>query len=226
MAALASDPAQRSTRFKKGNAGADAPVEAVLLAAGESRRMGYPKPLLRIGSETFVEVLARAILQSVNRLIVVIGAHGEAVRAAIPADRRITVVENPEYLRGQLSSIKTALPHIGREAGGAMIHLADHPMVRQETFRAVVDEFRRCGKPIIIARHGGWRGHPVIFARELFGELAAASEDEGARAVVAFNSARVGYVDVEDGGVLADLDTPEDLTRVGLIQAPARRAGR
>jgi molybdenum cofactor cytidylyltransferase len=144
----------------------------------------------------------------------------------MPTDARIAVVENPDYLRGQLSSIKAALPQISREAGAAMIHLTDHPMVRPETFRAVVDQFRRCGKPIVIARHGGRRGHPVIFAREMFAELAAMPEDQGARAVVARDPARVAYVDVDDAGILTDLDTPEDLARAGLSLASARRDGR
>ena len=182
--------------------------------------MGYPKPLLRLGSRTFIEVLAAAMLQSVVRLIVVVGAHAGAVRAAIPDDPRIAVVENPDYLRGQLSSIKAALPRVGLDAVGVLIHLADHPMVRAETFAAITDGYRRLGKPIVIARYRGRRGHPVLFARALFGELAAAPEDQGARVVVAADPARVAYVDVDDPGVLTDLDTPEDLERAGLGRPP------
>lgn len=193
-----------------------APVEAILLAAGESRRMGFPKPLLRLGSRTFVEVLIAAILPNVARLIVVVGAHGSAVREAIPADPGILVVDNPGYLRGQLSSIKAALPHVGPRASGALIHLADHPMVHAATFAAVIEGYRRLGKPIAIARHQGRRGHPVVFARELFGELAAAPDEQGARVVVGADPARVAYIDVDDPGVLTDLDTPEDLDRAGL----------
>jgi len=196
------------------------PVEAILLAAGESRRMGYPKPLLRLGSRTFLEILAAAMLQSAARLIVVVGAHAGAVRDAVPDDPRIVVVENPGYLRGQLSSIKAALPHVSPDAGGALVHLADHPMVRAETFAAVIDCYRRLQKPIAIARYRGRRGHPVLFARELFAELAAAPEDQGARVVVAADAARVAYIDVDDPGVLTDLDTPEDLERAGLGRPP------
>jgi len=206
-----------------GPSAAIAPLEAILLAAGESRRMGYPKPLLKLGARTFIEILAAAMLRSVARLIVVVGAHAGAVRDAIPVDSRIAVVENPDYLRGQLSSIKAALPHVGRDAAGALIHLADHPMVSAETFAAVIDGYRSLGKPITIARYQGRRGHPVIFARELFAELAGASEDQGARVVVAADPARVAYVDVDDLGVLIDLDTPEDLERVGLAR-PTRQA--
>jgi molybdenum cofactor cytidylyltransferase len=200
--------------------------EAILLAAGESRRMGYPKPLLKLGSRTFIEILAAAMLQSVARLIVVVGAHADAVCAAIPADPRILVVENPDFIKGQLSSIKAALPRVSPAAAGALIHLADHPMVRAETFAAVVDGCLRAGKPIAIARYRGRRGHPVLFERELFVELAAVSEDQGARAVVAAEPSRVAYVDVDDPGVLTDLDTPEDLERAGLARPPGGSSAR
>jgi molybdenum cofactor cytidylyltransferase len=223
---LGSDPVVAERRAGSGPSAAGAPFEAILLAAGESRRMGYPKPLLKLGSRTFIEILAAAMLQSVARLIVVVGAHGDAVRGAIPADPRILVIENPDFLKGQLSSIKTALPQVGAEAAGALIHLADHPMVRAETFAAVVDSYWRVGKPIAIARHQGRRGHPVLFAREMFVELAAAPEDQGARAVVAADPSRVAYVDVDDPGVLTDLDTPEDLERAGLARPPGEAGAR
>jgi molybdenum cofactor cytidylyltransferase len=223
---LSSDHVVAARQAGSGPSAAGATFEAILLAAGESRRMGYPKPLLKLGSRTFIEILAAAILQSVARLIVVVGAHADAVRGAIPADPRILVVENPDFLKGQLSSIKAALPRVGAAAAGALIHLADHPMVRAETFAAVVDSYRRARKPIAIARYRGRRGHPVLFARELFVELAAAPEDQGARAVVLADPSRVAYVDVDDAGVLADLDTPEDLERAGLARSPGGSSAR
>jgi len=192
--------------------------EGILLAAGESRRMGYPKPLLEIGGRTFVAILAEAMLAAVGRLIVVVGSRSEAVRRAVPDDQRISVVENSGYLRGQLSSIKVGLACVDAGASGVLVHLADHPMVRAATFAALIAKFRRSRKPIVIARYDGRRGHPVLFARELFGELAAAPEDQGARAVVAADPARVEYVDADDLGVLTDLDTPEDLDRAGLAR--------
>jgi molybdenum cofactor cytidylyltransferase len=200
-------------------------IQGILLAAGESRRMGYPKPLLEIGGRSFLATLAAAMLDSVGRLIVVVGAHAEVVRRAVPADSRITVVDNPEYIRGQLSSIKVGLNAVGAQAGGAMVHLADHPLVRATTFAALAGEYRRTRKPIVIARYHGRRGHPVLFARALFAELQAAPEDQGARVVVGSDPDRVAYLDLDDPGVVMDLDTPEDLERAGLrLPSRARRA--
>jgi molybdenum cofactor cytidylyltransferase len=191
-------------------------IEAILLAAGESRRMGYPKPLLRIGQESFLSQSAKSILAVAPRLIVVLGAHAERIRPAIPSDARIVAVDNPRYQAGQLSSLKAGLRAIGDSADAVLIHLADHPLVMPSTFERVVAEFTANRGAIVIARHRGRRGHPVLFAKALFRELLDAPEDQGARAVVNRDRQRVVYVDVDDPGVTLDLDTPSDLEAVGL----------
>ena len=178
--------------------------------------MGYPKPLLDIGGRTFIEHITEMMLAVVPRLVIVIGAHRERVRAAIPHDARIAIVENPNYAQGQLSSLQAGLDALQPEAVGALVHLGDHPLVRVETFRAIVDSYDRTGKPIVIARHDGHRGHPLIFDRAIFGELMSAPEGEGARHVVNADASRVAYVDLPNPGINLDLDTPSDLARARL----------
>jgi molybdenum cofactor cytidylyltransferase len=195
-------------------------LEGIILAAGESRRMGYPKPLLKIGGQTFIERIAESMLAVVPRLVIVLGAHGDRVRP-IPRDERIVMVENPNYSRGQLSSLKVGLSAIQPESTGALVHLGDHPIVRVETFQTIVDSYNQLGKPIVIARHAGHRGHPVIFGRAIFAELQSAPEEEGARHVVNADASRVAYVDSDDPGVNLDLDTPADLIRAGLSLPPS-----
>jgi molybdenum cofactor cytidylyltransferase len=195
-------------------------IEGVLLAAGESRRMGYPKPLLRVGDESFLSQSARSMLAVMPRLIIVLGGHAERIRPAIPIDSRIAIVENPRWQAGQLSSLKVGLGTIGPQAEGVMVHLADHPLVRRSTFEEVIAQFATGHGAIVIARHAGKRGHPLIFASSMTGELLDAPEDEGARAVVNRDLTRVVYVDVDDPGVNLDLDTPADLERAGLPAPP------
>jgi molybdenum cofactor cytidylyltransferase len=195
-------------------------LDGILLAAGESRRMGYPKPLLMIDGTTFIEKISATMLAVVPRLVVVLGAHADRIRPAIPRDERIVIVENPNYSRGQLSSLKIGLGSVHTDALGVIVHLADHPMVRVESFRAIVDSYERTRKPIVIARRGGQRGHPVIFDRPIFVELHNAPEDEGARHVVNADASRVEYVDLDDPGINLDLDTPADLARAGLAPPP------
>jgi molybdenum cofactor cytidylyltransferase len=200
-------------------------LEGILLAAGESRRMGFPKPLLRIGEETFIEHVALGMLAVVSRLVVVLGAHAERIRVAVPGDSRIEIVENPSYQNGQLSSLKVGLRALRQDCAAAMVHLADHPAVRLATFEAMAAEYMKNRAPIVIARCDGRRGHPVIFGRSVFAELMSAPEEQGARAVVNADPARVSYLEVDDGGVTLDLDTPEDLARAGFAPAPRRITG-
>jgi molybdenum cofactor cytidylyltransferase len=195
-------------------------LDGILLAAGESRRMGYPKPLLTINGKTFIEKIAATMLDVVPRLVVVLGVHADRIRRAIPHDERIVIVENPNYSHGQLSSLKIGLGAVQPDAAGAIVHLADHPIVRVESFRGVVDSYERTRKPIVIARSNGQRGHPVIFDRSTFAELQSAPESEGARHVVNADRSRIEYVDLDDPGIILDLDTPADLIRAGLAPPP------
>ena len=197
-------------------------IHGILLAAGESRRMGYPKPLLEIDSETFAARLVRLMLPVVARLTVVVGAHADRVRPAIPNDARVSIVANPDWMRGQLSSIRAGIRALPPDASAAMVHLADHPKVKASTFAAVTETYQRSGKPIVIARCDGRRGHPVIFDRSIFAELLEAPDGQGARVVVNVDPSRIVYVDVDDAGILLDLDTPQELTRAGLT-LPAHR---
>jgi molybdenum cofactor cytidylyltransferase len=206
---------------------ASCPIEGILLAAGESRRMGYPKPLLKIGGRTFLDYLSAAMLESVSRLVIVLGAYSERVRRELPReildDPRIVVVENPDYARGQLSSLKTGLARVRPDAAAVMVHLVDHPAVRAATFSRLVAEYGRSAKPIVVARFGDRRGHPVIFDRAVFGELMDTPLDQGARAVVNADPSRVDYLESDDPGITMDLDTPEDLERARLPLPPPSR---
>jgi molybdenum cofactor cytidylyltransferase len=192
-----------------------------LLAAGESRRMGYPKPLLPIDTESFIARTTALALSVASRLVIVLGAHVSRVRPAIALKSQVTIVENPNYERGQLSSLKVGLAEaIRADADAVIVHLADHPLVLPATFRALVDEYRKTMRPIVVARCNGRRGHPVLFDRAVFAELMAAPEDQGARVVVNADTARVLYVDVADPGIVLDLDTPADLASAGLPPPP------
>jgi molybdenum cofactor cytidylyltransferase len=191
-------------------------IDGILLAAGESRRMGFPKPLLKIGRETFLARSLRGMMEVTRSVIVVTGAHQDRVRAKVPVTPLVRVVHNADFLRGQLSSLKCAIQETGPDTDAVIVHLADHPFVEGSTFRAVVDKYSLTNAPIVIARHASRRGHPVLFSSAVFPELLAAPDDQGARFVVNSDPRRVVYADVDDPGVSLDLDTPEDLKRAGL----------
>lgn len=185
-------------------------IEAIVLAAGESKRMGKPKPLLRFGDRTFLEQIV-AVLQnsSVDGITVVLGAQASRIAEAIdPADAAMVV--NKDYRSGQLSSLIAGLKHVPRETEAILLCLADHPFITTEIVDQVVNEFRRTNPGIVVPTFDHRRGHPTLFSRSMFEELMAAPEGHGACHVVHVNEDKVREVAVSDGTILAGINTPDD----------------
>ncbi len=184
-------------------------IAGVVLAGGRSARMGRPKATLPWGDGTFVAAVLRTLSNAgASPLLVVCGAHATETARALPAELDVSLVSNPAPARGQLSSLQVALRALG-DVDGAIVSLVDHPAVRAETVSALLDAVRP--DRIVVPRHQGRRGHPVVFGSELFAELCATPHEAGARAVVRADPARVLELDVDDAGIHVDIDTPDDL---------------
>jgi molybdenum cofactor cytidylyltransferase len=176
----------------------------LILAAGESRRMGRPKALLDYHGETFLDRLTGLLAARCSPVIVVLGAAAEEIRKASRGNA--TFVINPDYRRGQTSSLQCGLRSVPEQAEGVLFTLVDHPAVERKTIDALLDS---TGRGLVrVPRHEGRRGHPVWFSRELIPQFLAMSADEAARDVVRSHAARTDFVDVNDLGVLADIDDP------------------
>jgi molybdenum cofactor cytidylyltransferase len=186
-------------------------ISAVILSAGESSRMGRPKALLPIDGQTFVEKIVGALKQtSVGKVIVVLGYNAEEMRQRIE-HLPVEILVNPDYKLGQLSSLQVAVRRLEPEADcdGMLVHLVDHPYIGSKLVDIMIERFHASGKLIVVPRHGDKRGHPVIFSRELFGELLAAPMDQGAKAVLNAHRGDTLEIDTEDVGITLDIDTPE-----------------
>jgi molybdenum cofactor cytidylyltransferase len=190
-------------------------IVAVILSAGESSRMGRPKALLPIDGQTFIEKIVGAIKQTeVGKVIVILGHHAEEMRRRIE-HLPVEILVNPDYKLGQLSSLQVAVRRLEKEADcdGLLVHLVDHPYIDAKLVEVMTERFRATGKLIVVPRHDGRRGHPVIFARKLFDELLAAPMDQGAKAVVNAHRDDTLEIDTQDAGVTVDIDTPEPYRR-------------
>jgi CTP:molybdopterin cytidylyltransferase MocA len=189
-------------------------VTAVLLAAGEGRRMGGPKALLPLGQVSFLEACLTALLrEGVGGAVVVIGHEAARVRAVVPPWPNVAVAENPDYAKGMLSSVRRGLD--AAEAAGAdaiLLHPVDHPLVEPETVDRVVAALRQ-GAVIAVPSHERRRGHPGGFARAAFAALRAAPDERGARAVLEAHADWVVHV-TGGPGSRAGFDTPKDLRRL------------
>jgi molybdenum cofactor cytidylyltransferase len=193
-------------------------ISAILLAAGESRRMGSAKALLHYQGQTFIARICNAFLTAgVDELIVVLGARADELRHALPTHHKLRSVVNSRYSLGQLSSLTVGIGALSSESEATLVNLVDHPLVEVGTIKALMTSFRTTPLPILIASYQGKRGHPVLFSSKVYGEILAAPLDQGAKVVVRKDPTRVREIPLDDPGILADIDTQEDYARyVGL----------
>ena len=176
----------------------------LILAAGESRRMGSPKALLTYRGETFLDTLIGLFAARCQPVIVVLGAGAETIRAA--AKRPATFVVNADWARGMTTSLQCGLRAVPPEAEGVLFTLVDHPAVAPPTIETMLAEPR----PLLrVPRYGPDRGHPIWFSRTLIPEFLAIPVGGAANQVVHAHRAETEFVDLDDAGIVADIDDPE-----------------
>lgn len=190
-------------------------IVAVLLSAGESRRMGSPKALLPIGSKTFIEQIVASLEKSkVGKIVIVLGHNAEGIRSQV-AHLRVTWVVNQDYAKGQLSSLIAAVrslqkPACAPQVDGILVHLVDHPFLDSRLVNEMIDRFYESKKLIVVPRYQGRRGHPVIFSKALFAELLRAPLEEGAKGVVHAHRDETLEIETGEEGVTVDIDTQDE----------------
>ncbi|HSQ79098.1 MAG TPA: nucleotidyltransferase family protein [Candidatus Bathyarchaeia archaeon] len=186
-------------------------IWAVILAAGESRRMGTQKLLLPFGDMTIVGAVVRTAAASrVDGTMVVLGADRDAIRDAL-ASSKTTFAINDNYQLGMLTSIQAGIRALPPEAAAAVIMLGDQPFLRASVVDAVVAGFENGARGIVIPTFQGRRGHPVLIDLVKYREEVLAIEPlDGLRALMRAHPGDILEVETGDANILRDLDTPED----------------
>jgi CTP:molybdopterin cytidylyltransferase MocA len=190
-------------------------VGGVVLAAGRSARMGESKALLEIDGETFLE-RAIGILQGGGcGVVAVVLAAGDAGRRAgeLARARGALAVENRLEAAEQIDSLRIGLAALPAEAEAAIALPVDHPLADAQTVAALIRTFHSSGAPIVRPVYRDRPGHPVLFARAVWEELADPDLAEGARDVVHRHAEEIRDVAIDDRGVTVDVDTPDDYLR-------------
>lgn len=202
-------------------------VAGLILAAGKSERMGRPKLMLDFHGKAFLEhIFTEASQSALTEVRVVIGHHAEQVQSQFPSLEGKWIV-NPDYERGQLSSIQCGLTVLKQYSlDGVMLLLIDHPFISPMLINQLIHNFGESRCPIVIPSYAHRRGHPVIFANSLFEELCNASLDRGASDVVRTHEKDILHVEVDNPGVLVDIDTLEDYSRYVLSAKGRKKNGR
>jgi molybdenum cofactor cytidylyltransferase len=187
-------------------------IAAIVLAAGESRRMGFPKALLRYRDMTFLEsILAACAAAGLDPAVVVLGLDAPKILASIRLGQVVEARNNrPET--GQIGSIKRGISAIiNRPVEAAVVWPVDQPQVSVRTVERLTEAYRNGNASVVVPVHEGRRGHPVLFGRDVFDQLLSAPIGVGARAVVRSQQerGRLLEVPVTDVAILEDIDTPE-----------------
>ncbi len=175
---------------------------AIILAAGESRRMGRPKASLPFRGGTFVSAIAENLGRRCSPVIAVFGF--DAARVSQSAPVGVMPIENPDYRHGMLTSLQAGLRAVPDACDAILFTLVDHPAVMPET----VDAVMQSSAMIAIPRCENRRGHPVLIRREIAGEFLREPVTSKVRDVIDRHSAEIDYVEVHDPGIWDDVDDP------------------
>ena len=184
----------------------------IILAAGDSTRMGTTKALLRIEGRTFIEQIHRLHLGISKKICIILGRQADVIRSRVKLKGAV-LLRNPRPEEGPLSSIRIGLREL-EGSTGVIIHAVDQPLVRRATIRILQSTHSQYPDAIIIPCRAERRGHPVLFPSGLFPDLLRAPLDVGARWVVRQNPGAVRLVEVDDPGILENINTPEDWKRI------------
>jgi molybdenum cofactor cytidylyltransferase len=185
-------------------------IRAIILAAGESKRMGAPKMLLPYKGKSVIEqVVYRVFSVLPGNITVVLGANSQAVRQVLgnyPVDFCI----NEKYTEGMFSSVLCGLAQAPPQTEAVMLFLGDQPEVEISVIQAVIDAWVRGSHGIVVPSAEGKRGHPLLFAAKYIPEITTFDPAEGMKALRRRFPDDVAEVAVENKSILTDLDTPED----------------
>lgn len=188
-------------------------VEAILLAAGYSSRMGRLKPLLPIEGTTVVRRQVDMLCGIADRTIVVTGYRGEEVEAHL-AGSGVTAVRNPAFAEGMFTSVKAGIAALRPESTAFLILPVDFPLVTQELINRLIGEFKRSGAPVVYPSFSMRRGHPPVIAVECIPEILAYEGEMGLKGALKPFDHDAKYLAAEDETCVTDMDTPEDYRKV------------
>jgi len=197
-------------------------VAAVVLAAGWSSRMGAFKPLLPFAGDTVVgQVIASLKAAGIGRVLVVAGHEAARLAPAVEA-RGATVVANPDFAEGMITSIRAGIAALPDSVAAVMILPVDIPLIRPGTLARLAGLSVSGDTAVLRPTFRGRAGHPPVIARRLFAEIVASPTDASLRDILAGHRRETVEVPVIDSGILTDMDYPEDYRRLAAAAAHRR----
>jgi molybdenum cofactor cytidylyltransferase len=183
---------------------------AIVLAAGESKRMKVPKMLLPYRDKTIIEEVVENIISSgIEKIVVVLGSGKDDI-LKVTGKLPVTNCYNENYKQGMLSSVKHGFRKLDEECDAAMVFLGDQPGIESDVIKAIMEAYRNSGKGIVMPVFNNKRGHPLIIAGKYREEIAGIDESGTLRDLVHKFAEDVYEVEVKTQSILKDIDTQED----------------
>ena len=186
-------------------------ISAIILAAGESKRMGQPKMLLPWGNVTVLEHVIDVFQKAgVEDIVIVLGAERERIERTL-SQYRIRFVHNEDYAVSEmLSSLQCGLKAMTLQTQAALIGLGDQPQVQEGSVRLIYEAYQNTRSELVVPSFQMRRGHPWLVERTLWSELLDMRAPESPRDFLNRHSEKIHYGDANTATILADLDTPDD----------------
>ncbi len=188
-------------------------VDAVVLAAGRSSRMGHPKASLQIGSRTFLEQAIHTLRAGGCRYVVAVLAAKDDRAQQLADAAGAAIVLNHETQSEQIDSLRLGLAALPDDSGAVAVLPVDFPLIHSATVRKLIDSFIERPASVLRPTFHYTPGHPTIFARALYDEIANSQSKHGARDIVEQHVDDLRDLPVDDDGIAIDIDTPEDYAR-------------
>ena len=183
---------------------------AIILAAGESKRMGFPKMLLPFNGISMLENVIRNIKGSViDNTLVILGAEREALTELV-SKSSVTYCFNDNYKEGMLSSVKCGFRNLPSDFEAVLVFQGDQPFISSKVINMVIEGYRSSGKGIVIPVYEKKRGHPILIDRKYRKEIETLDKQEGLRSLSRKFSEDVMEVKTDDRGILRDFDTYDE----------------
>ena len=188
-------------------------IACVLLSAGESQRFGSPKALAKTSRKTAIEDLQDTLIASIaDDIIVVLGAHAEAIEPHVFNHKKVRIVHNKDYKLGQTSSFQAGLRAVGDNARAVLLAPVDCPFIRASTVDALIRCFEKTAPSILVPVYNSRRGHPPVFSAALKKEVLALPPSSGSNTL--FQNHALQTLDIDDPGIVQTFNTPEELEKI------------
>jgi molybdenum cofactor cytidylyltransferase len=185
-------------------------LSILILAAGNSSRLGSPKQLIEFEGQTLIERITETALSISEEIVMVLGGNAEHILPKLERFKDVvSIVINPEWQEGMGTSIRLGVEKLAEKSDLILILLSDQPYISKVLLQNMMQIFASSQKPIVSCVYNNTLGVPILFDKSVFPDLLKLNGDKGAKSFLNFYEGKISTIDFPEG--IVDIDTKEDL---------------